>query len=260
MKIAVIQLCSKLDYQINIQKIRSFLDEIKKTDSVDAVFLPEVFYSMSDGIAPTPYLVEEDNEHWKNIRDLAIEYKVALIGGSVAYKDNDKILNRAINFDKNGELLGVYDKRNLFKVSLGDTTLNESNIYTAGSGPLDFKFNDFHIGISICFDLRFPELYRDYFKKGVNLISVSAAFTVPTGKAHWESLLRARAIENQSYVVAAGQWGEHNAKIKTFGHSMIIDPWGEVIAQIPSGEGFKIVSLSKDLIDSVRRRMDVSPS
>lgn len=259
MKIAIIQLCSKLDYKTNLQKVRGFLDEIINEGPVDAVFLPEVFYSMSDGVAPTPYLVEEDNEHWKNIRDLAIEYKVALIGGSVAYKDNDKILNRAINFNKNGELIGVYDKRNLFKVSLGDTSLNESNIYTAGSGPLDFKFNDFHIGISICFDLRFPELYRDYFKKGVNLISVSAAFTVPTGKAHWESLLRARAIENQSYVVAAGQWGEHNAKIKTFGHSMVIDPWGEVIAQIPSGEGLKIVSLSKDLIDSVRRRMDVSP-
>lgn len=137
MKVAVIQLNSKLDYKQNLSVIEGILSEVKNEGCTTAV-LPEVFYSMSDGSSPTPYLVEEGNEHWKNIQQLVIDSGVALIGGSVAFKTDGKIVNRAMNFDSHGNTLGYYDKKRLFQVQFGNTNLNESNIYTAGT-ELDRK-------------------------------------------------------------------------------------------------------------------------
>jgi len=260
MKIGVIQLTSVLDPEINLSKIKVFIDQAKN-ENARAIFLPEAFYSMSDGSKPTPYLVEENNQHYEAIRMLAKESGLYILGGSAATNVNGKIMNRSYNFSPSGSELMTYDKMNLFAVDLSrhpsNTVIDEARVYTAGNTPKILNLEDFTIALSICFDLRFPELFRSYSFQGANVLSISSAFTVPTGKAHWHTLLRARAIENQSYVVASAQWGEHNDKISTYGHSLVVDPWGEVL--VDAGEGEKIVyaDLSLEKIESVRSRLNV---
>ena len=260
MKIGVIQLESVLDPAVNLSVIRKFLAEAK-SQNAEAVFLPEVFYSMSDGTKPTPYLVDGHNEHYTAIKNLAIESGLYILGGSAATLLNGKVMNRSFNFAPDGTDLMTYDKMNLFAVDLSkhpsNTVVDEARVYTAGNTPRILELNDFKIGLSICFDLRFPELFRSYSHQGANVLSISSAFTVPTGKAHWHTLVRARAIENQCYVIASAQWGKHNDKLSTFGHSLIVDPWGEIIAD--AGDGVKIIygELSLEKLEAVRARLNV---
>lgn len=257
MKVGAIQLTSGLDYKSNLQKIRTFLAQAKE-DQVKYVFLPEVFYSMSDGLTPTPYLVEAHNEHYQNIKSLAVDFGVYLLGGSAATLNQDKkIVNRAYNFSPKGEDLGHYDKCHLFSCEIEKEgkvkKIDEGIIYTKGHEAKMIKAQDLKVGLSICFDLRFPEFYRNYNQQGANVFSISSAFTVPTGKAHWHTLVRARAIENQCFVIASAQWGKHNDKIQTFGHSLIVSPWGEVLADAADGEKLIQAEINLDEIQSVRK-------
>jgi predicted amidohydrolase len=260
MKVGVIQLQSVLDPQINLAKIREFL-EVAKSEKVKAVFLPEVFYSMSDGTKPTPYLVQQNNEHYQAIQSLAKDSGLYILGGSAATLIQDKVMNRSYNFDPKGIEIAYYDKMNLFSCDLSkhpsNQIIDEGRVYTPGNLPQLIDVEEFKIGLSICFDLRFPELFRSYSFAGANLLSISSAFTVPTGKAHWHTLVRARAIENQCYVIASAQWGKHNEKMSTFGHSLIVDPWGEVLADAGEGEKIIFAELSHERIQSVRERLNV---
>lgn len=260
MKIAVIQLQSVLDPAQNLSTITKFLNEAK-AKKVKAVFLPEVFYSMSDGTKPTPYLVDGHNEHYQAIRNLAMNSGLYILGGSAATLYQGKVVNRSYNFGPDGSELATYDKINLFRVDLSkhpsNTTVDEARVYTAGNTPKMLSIDGFNIGLSICFDLRFPEFFRSYSYQGANVLSISSAFTVPTGKAHWHTLVRARAIENQCYVIASAQWGQHNDKLSTFGHSLIVDPWGEIIADAGEGETIIYGELDLETLKSVRARLDV---
>jgi predicted amidohydrolase len=260
MKIGVIQLQSVLDPQVNLTTIKRFLTEAKKENAV-AVFLPEAFYSMSDGTRPTPYLIDVDNEHYKAIQSLAIDSGLYILGGSAATNKDGKVMNRSYNFDPKGNDIAFYDKMNLFACDLSKHSSNqiidEGKVYTKGNKPQMIDVEGYKIGLSICFDLRFPELFRSYSSQGANVLSISSAFTVPTGKAHWHTLVRARAIENQSYVVASAQWGKHNEKLSTFGHSLVVDPWGEVLADAGDGEKIVFAEFSLDRLSSVRERLDV---
>lgn len=260
MKIGVVQLRSVLDPAVNLLTIRKFLDEAKK-EGAKAVFLPEAFYSMSDGTKASPYLVEGQNEHYQEIKKLALDSGIYILGGSAATLMNGKVMNRSYNFSPDGTEIATYDKMNLFAVDLSkhpsNTIIDEARVYTAGNTPQICSLDDFKIGLSICFDLRFPELFRSYSYQGANVLSISSAFTVPTGKAHWHTLVRARAIENQCYVIASGQWGQHNDKLSTFGHSLIIDPWGEVLADAEEGEKIIFAELSLEKLDAVRARLNV---
>lgn len=251
MKIAVVQLTSVLDYKQNLEKIRKFLGEAKDLGAV-AAFLPEVFYSMSDGNTPTPYLVQDGNEHYNEIKKLAIDFDMALIGGSAATLLNGKVVNRAYNFDKHGNDLGHYDKINLFACDLPDKKISEAKNYTAGSDYKMVEFGSKKIGLGICFDVRFSEMSLHYRKSGAEVLTFPAAFTVPTGKAHWHTLLRARAIENQCYVVAAAQWGVHNDNMQTYGHSLVVDPWGDILLDLADGEKVGVVDLDFSKIDLIR--------
>jgi deaminated glutathione amidase len=260
MKVAAIQLESKLDPQVNLAAIRQHLAAAREA-GVTAVFLPEVFYSISNGLVPTPHLVADGNEHWKAIQKLAIDYNMYLVGGSVATSANGKIMNRSYNFAPDGTELGRYDKTHLFACDLSKhpsaTVIDEGKIYTAGTKTLMIDIEGWKLGVAICFDLRFPELFRWYSSHGATALTISSAFTVPTGKAHWHTLVRARAIENQCYVVAAGQWGTHNDRMKTFGHSLIVDPWGEIIADAAEGEKMIMGEFDHVRIKQVRERLDV---
>nr|VFK52977.1 MAG: Predicted amidohydrolase [Candidatus Kentron sp. TUN]VFK59366.1 MAG: Predicted amidohydrolase [Candidatus Kentron sp. TUN]VFK67943.1 MAG: Predicted amidohydrolase [Candidatus Kentron sp. TUN] len=260
MKIGIVQICSGLNYKRNLEKIRSFLDQAK-SQGVEKVFLPESFYSMSDGTEPTPYLIkadDQDDEHYLNIRQLATDYSISILGGSASTIEGDRIYNRSYNFDKDGNDLGSYDKNHLFSCDIERKTIDESDIFTPGTSSSIIQDQDLKIGISICVDIRYPQMYLDYIRQGVNLLSIAAAFTVPTGKAHWHILVRARAIEGQCFVVAPAQWGRNNHRIETFGHSLIVDPWGEVLADAENGE--KLITADIDLtkIETVRKAVKVS--
>lgn len=263
MRVALVQMTSVLDYKKNLEKIDSLLAKVK-TDSFDAIFLPECFYTMSDGKEASPYLVEMNNEHFENIRQIAIRYNSYLIGGSVAYLENDKILNRALIFDPEGKLISFYDKVNLFSCDITKDgqrkVVNEANIYTRGHKPQIIEILGFKIGLGICFDVRFPNHLLNYYREKCDLITFASAFTVPTGMAHWEILLRARAIEGQCFVVASAQVGNNSEIVKTYGHSMVISPWGEIMEQIASDEEVKVIKLNKDIIQETRDRVHVDLS
>ncbi|HXH74608.1 MAG TPA: carbon-nitrogen hydrolase family protein [Bacteriovoracaceae bacterium] len=260
MKIGVIQLQGVLEPVENLKKIKDFLKTASEEKAI-AVFLPEVFYSISDGTKPTPYLVEGENEHFKAIQKLATDSGLYILGGSAATLVNGKIINRSYNFAPDGKLITHYDKINLFTCDLSghpsNTVIDEGKIFSAGSEPKIMDLEGFKLGLAICFDLRFPELFRRYSSEGANILSISSAFTVPTGKAHWHTLVRARAIENQSYVVASAQWGQNNEKVSTYGHSLIVDPWGEVLADAGEGEKIIFATLDKDKLIQVRSRLNV---
>jgi deaminated glutathione amidase len=137
------------------------------------------------------------------------------------------------------------------------TVIDESRVYTRGTKSQMVDVLGFKLGLTICFDLRFPELFRAYSAAGANMLSISSAFTVPTGKAHWHTLVRARAIENQCYVIASAQWGQHNEKISTFGHSLIVDPWGEILADAQEGEKIIFAEVTLEKVEQVRARLNV---
>lgn len=260
MKVGVVQLRSVLDPAINLATIRKFLADAN-AQGAKAVFLPEVFYSMSDGTKPTPYLIEGKNEHYQAIQNLAKDSGLYILGGSAATNVDGKIMNRSYNFSPDGTEIAIYDKMNLFAVDLSkhpsSTVIDEAKVYTRGTTPKMISVDGFNIGLSICFDLRFPEVFRSYSFNGANVLSISSAFTVPTGKAHWHTLVRARAIENQCYVIASAQWGQHNEKLSTFGHSLVVDPWGEIIADAEEGEKILFADLSLEKLESVRSRLNV---
>ena len=260
MKIALLQICSALDPAENIKKIKKMMKEAVD-QGAQAIFLPEVFYSISNGLKPTPYLVEPGNEHYQQIASLSKEFGVYLLGGSAATLIEGKVMNRAYNFSPTGRELGFYDKINLFACDLSDDPskkiIDEAMIYHSGTQKKVIEIGEYQLGLSICFDLRFPELYRSYSSDGANILSAASAFTVPTGKAHWHTLVRSRAIENQCYVIACGQWGEHTERLTSYGHSLVVDPWGEVLVDAREGEKVVYAQLDKELITRLRKRLKV---
>lgn len=256
-KIAIVQMTSALDYRENLEKLDIFLAEAKDQKAKYA-FLPECFYSMSNGVEPSPFQVHKDNEHYGNIQNLAKKHEIYLIGGSAATAFKSQSKNRAYNFDPTGKDLGHYDKIHLFSCDITNAKgerkkIDEGDIYVPGNTPSLLEVEELKVGQGICFDLRFSEMAQAYKAAGANILTYSSAFTVPTGKAHWEVLLRARAIENQCFVVASAQWGRNNDRISTYGHSMAIDPWGKVLCNAEEGEKVVCTTLDLSQIEQVQQ-------
>lgn len=255
MKVAAIQITSKSDPEENLAKIYA----LAKGHKFDAMFLPEVFYSMPNADFVTKVPVTRDSEDFKKIAQIAIDHNCYLLGGSVTFKENDKLFNRVLNFNPKGELINYYDKRSMFSCDLADgiNVFSEGKKYTAGSESKIVNIGDFKIGINVCFDLRFAKLFREYFDLGCNVISCSSAFTYKTGLVHWHTLLKARAIETQSYIIAANQLGKHNDKIHTYGHSLIVDPWGDVLADAGEEEKIILADLDLNFVKEVRSKIHI---
>ncbi len=180
-----------------------------------------------------------------------------LLGGVTERTDAPaRVHNTAIVVNAEGAIVARYRKVHLFDVSLADgTELCESRVVKPGDATVAVDTPIGRLGLSICYDVRFPELYRRLVDAGATVIAVPAAFTVPTGKDHWHVLLRARAIESQSYVLAPAQWGAHGHGRTTYGHAMIVDPWGTVLAECGDGEGIAVAEIDPARVESIRRQL-----
>lgn len=256
MRVACIQLCSGSDQAGNLARAEHWLAEAKR-QGAELAILPENFALMgvSDMQRRAAAEPQESSGVLLFLAGQAARHGMAIIGGSVLLQGEEKLRNACAVYDARGRLLAVYDKIHLFDVDVGGDLYRESAIVQPGDRPATVQLGAFRAGLSICYDLRFPELYRHYALHGCDIISVVAAFTEATGRAHWRPLLRARAIENQCYLLASAQVGVHADRRRTWGHSMVIDPWGDVIAELAEGEGVITASLSVDRLQAVRRSL-----
>lgn len=203
---------------------------------------------------------EGDDIVLAEVRKAAADARIWVHLGSLALKgDNGKLVNRGFIIDDKGGIRARYDKIHLFDVDLpSGESWRESAMYQAGKDAIIVSETPVgRLGLTICYDLRFPELFQRLSDAGADLVAVPAAFTVPTGRAHWEVLLRARAIEAELFVVAAAQAGHHEDGRVTYGHSLVADPWGELILEMGSEPGMRIVDLDLDRIGQVRARIPV---
>lgn len=199
---------------------------------------------------------EEQDTSWRYFAALAKELGIWLLIGSIAIKNGNKAANRSFLFSPEGEKVVSYDKIHMFDVDLpGEETYRESNAYEAGDTAVVATLPWGKVGLSICYDLRFPYLYRALAQAGAAMLTVPAAFTYTTGKAHWHTLLKARAIENGAFIFAPGQVGEHRNGRKTFGHSLVIDPWGNILADGGEEIGVTIAEIDMHEVESARNRI-----
>lgn len=273
-KLSAIQLNAKPNVAENLQTISEQLEQITSAekDVEHLVVLPEccLFFGANDReqlnqANENKIAINADKFESKlqlALSELAKKYQVYLVAGTIplACNKEEKFNNASCIFSPKGELLGRYDKIHLFDVNVEDNEKSycESRYAQAGSKPCMVKTPIANIGLSVCFDVRFPMLYQTLNKLGANIITVPSAFTRVTGKAHWQTLLQARAIENQVYIIAAGQEGIHANGRETWGHSMIISPWGEVLACLEQGEGHISANFSPEEILRVRASMPLN--
>ena len=197
----------------------------------------------------------------------AAQHSLTIVGGTIpllsrpdgSLIEDGRVRASSLVFNPQGERVARYDKIHLFDVKVNDaqSQYSESLSYEAGSELACVEVGEWQLGLSVCYDLRFAELYRQLTALGAQLVTVPAAFTAVTGAAHWEPLLRARAIENQCYVVAAAQGGRHSETRETWGHSMIVDPWGKVLDCVATGEGIAIADIDLALVEDIRSRMPI---
>ncbi len=252
-RVAAIQTVSGPDPEENMARVSRLMAEAAQAGA-RLVALPEYFALISPDERAKVAVRERDNDGpiQDFLREEARRHGVWLVGGTVPLEcpDPGRVFNSCVVFDDQGERVARYDKMHLFGFSKGEEHYDESQTIMAGREVVNFEAPFGHVGLSVCYDLRFPELYRAMGR--VELIVVPAAFTYTTGSAHWEVLLRARAIENQCYVLAPAQGGRHPGGRRTFGDSMIIDPWGEVLARREEGEGVVVADIDPDRLASVR--------
>lgn len=190
-------------------------------------------------------------------RGWAREHGIALLAGSLAEAGapGGRAYNTSVLIDPAGEVVATYRKLHLFDVDVAGRRYRESAVTAPGDAVAAGEVLGWIVGMTVCYDLRFPELYRALADRGARILAVPAAFTVATGRDHWEPLLRARAIENQCFVIAAGQWGTHADGTASYGRSMIVDPWGTVLAQAGDGEGIAVADLAPAFLEDVRGRL-----
>ena len=242
MKVALIQITVGSNFDENFEKSKIFLQDSLKS-SPDFILLPECFLFLS---SKSKILIEMSHHSIKYFKNFSKMNKVYLLLGSLPITENDKLFNRSILINPDGDLISIYDKIHMFDIILKNgETYKESDFYSPGTELKMSKVLGYSVGHTICYDLRYPKMYRALAKKGSQIIVIPSAFTQTTGKAHWHSLVRARAIENGVFVLAPNQWGINNENRSTYGHTLIVDPWGEILAEADNGE--MIVTAELDL-------------
>ena len=260
MKLAAIQMVSATGVESNLAAAHALLREAAAQGAELAV-LPEYFCIM--GLKDTDKLAAREAFGDGPIQDFlscsAKELGLWIVGGTLplACSDPGRVRNSSLAFAPSGVCVARYDKMHLFRFTDGREAYDETRVLQPGTGPVGFELasTDGHVykvGMSVCYDLRFPELYRAL---NADLLLVPSAFTTTTGQAHWEILLRARAIENQAFVVAAAQGGVHESGRRSWGHSMVVDPWGKIVGQHDEGAALVLANVSYDDLQATRARL-----
>ncbi len=254
---AVAQMTSSDDLAQNLDKAAELIAAAAQAGA-ELVALPENFALMLEADAgPSPAVQGPDGAIIEFLRDQAKRHSILLAGGTIPERipGDTRQYNTSLLFAADGTLLASYRKIHLFDVALRDASFQESRTVAPGEEVVVAETRTGPIGLSVCYDVRFPELDRALAERGARILLVPAAFTVPTGRDHWQVLLRARAIENQAFVLAAAQYGRHNQTRRSFGRSMIIDPWGVVLATVPDGEGIGLAELDFAALERIRREL-----
>ena len=254
-KVSCIQLCSSNNIDYNLKRTKQlFLKAVKQ--KTDFILTPEVssFFSLNKKKLLSICTTMNEDIYLNGMRDLAKKYKKWILVGSLITKvTKNKLVNRSVLIDRNGKIRTYYDKIHMYDVRLSKKEKYfESKTFTPGKKIKSFKLPWGKLGLTICYDLRFPNLYRKLSKQGSIFLSVPSAFTETTGKRHWHSLLKARAIENYSYVFAPAQGGTHNNGRKTFGHSLIVSPDGKILKELKKKEGVITVLVDPQLPKKLR--------
>lgn len=255
MKVALCQLNSRQDKELNIISALSQLDHAGQEGARLAV-LPECidYMGKTEGIKSRAEI--EFGPTIRRFSEKSREYNMWILAGSIRTLNtgDPRCSNTSYLINPQGEVVHSYDKIHMFDVVVdGQINFKESDAIKPGEEIGFAVIDDIPVGISICYDIRFPELFRIQSKLGAKILFVPAAFTLFTGKDHWETLLRARAIENQCYVVAVGQWGNHGEGLTSYGRSMVIDPWGTVLGCLPDGVNTSVFKLDMKKVDEVRK-------
>ncbi|MFG1206185.1 carbon-nitrogen hydrolase family protein [Xanthobacter flavus] len=258
LRVGLVQLRSGREPAANLDAAAALIREAAR-DGARYVQTPEVTNIMElDRKVLFEKLQEEGNDATlAALRQLTRELGITLHIGSLALKVSDaKAVNRGFVIDPDGEITGRYDKIHMFDVDLGNgESYRESNAYRPGERAILTDVDGIRLGMTICYDLRFPSLYRALAEGGAKVLTVPSAFTRPTGEAHWHVLLRARAIENGAYVLAAAQGGRHENGRETYGHSLVVDPWGRVIAEGGTDPGVILAEIDMAEVAAARARV-----
>lgn len=258
-KVGLIQMTSGADPEVNLAFIEEQLVAMQ-AEQLDWVVLPENalvfgqsqdYYHYAEGLNQGPLQ--------EKLAKLAVQFQIWIVVGSFPIKAAERIKTTCLVFSAKGDVYADYDKLHMFDVEVSDNhkSYRESDTFLAGDKVVIAKTPFATLGLSICYDIRFPALFTQLRQLGADIITVPAAFTYVTGEAHWESLLRARAIETQCWVVAVGQTGAHPCGRQTWGHSMVIDPWGRVIDSLSETAGHLIVTIDTNQAQDIRAKMPV---
>lgn len=255
LRVAIVQTSAGTDCVHNMQRVEEL---VRSADECDLVALPEVFACRGGDEDYRAVAQSLDGPLVGRMQALARE-QCAWVVGTLCQRVGDRVYNAAVVLDRAGRLNCVYRKIHLFEARLADGQhIRESDVFSAGSIPQTFALEGWRVGLSICYDVRFPELYRRLSSSGSDLFLVPANFTQNTGKDHWDVLLRSRAIENQAYVIAPDQCGANPVTgILSHGHSMAVGPWGTVLAQAADQEEVLTVTLTASRLSAVRRHVPV---
>ena len=259
MKIAALQMVSTPEVERNLDAAETLLRRAA-AEGARLALLPEYFCLMgrSDRDKLAHAETPGDGPIQRRLAEAARALDLWIIGGTLPLTSGtpDRVMNASLVFSPAGVAVARYDKLHLFRYDNGSERYDEGRTLLAGDAPVAVDVEGVRVGLSICYDLRFPELYRALMAPACDLVVVPSAFTHPTGAAHWEVLLRARAIENLAYVLAPAQGGVHPNGRRTWGHTMAIDPWGEVLgAPLAEGEGVVLAQLSRERLQKARRQL-----
>jgi deaminated glutathione amidase len=263
LRVGAIQLCATDDLPANLALCKTLAGRAAD-DGARLVVLPECFAFLGRGEADKLAIAEDPGRRPGPVIDALCELATArgiwlVAGGTPERVDGDprRTYNTALVIDPAGQIAASYRKIHLFDVDIpGGATLRESDATRAGDELVVIDVDGARLGLSICYDLRFPELYRALVRdRGADVLLVPAAFTAHTGTAHWHVLLRARAIENQAWVVAAAQWGRHNERRESYGHTLVVDPWGTIVAEREEGDGVVVATLDGESVAKRRQQM-----
>ncbi len=263
MRVALAQTCTGLDPE---QNAADLCDHITAAAAGGAsmLFTPEMSGMIDRNRSRAAAHIRSETEDLvlSAVQNAAINSGIWVSLGSLALRDerrdDDKWVNRSLLINPEGRVVARYDKIHLFDVDLNaEDSWRESAAYAGGKQAVLARTDEAGIGLSICYDVRFPSLYAALADKGADILTVPAAFTVPTGQAHWEVLLRARAIESSAFVIAAAQCGTHEDGRNTYGHSMVVDPWGQVLLNMEETLGVGFCNIDLNDIEEVRRKLPV---